>query len=112
FATESGGNALVVHLLIDTIKNDPSFVATSNWSPDLGQLVDRLTAHLDAAQRYDLQVAAVGGDRFPVEAFAHLARTVSSNPPDGLVDWLDDGTQRFRHGAVRDLLYVEMPADR
>lgn len=108
-ATESGGNALVVHLLIDTIKNDPSFVATSNWSPDLGQLVDRLTAHLDAAQRYDLQVAAVGGDRFPVEAFAHLARTVSSNPPDGLVDWLDDGTQRFRHGAVRDLLYVEMP---
>ncbi|MEO7125738.1 MAG: BTAD domain-containing putative transcriptional regulator [Nakamurella sp.] len=114
-ATHSGGNPLAVQVLAGMmvdgaeLAGKPGMTMFSAVTPDVASLVDRLTAHFDADRRRDLDLAAVAGDGFPAEALARVPWPRLPEPPEDLVISADDGTLRFRHGAVQALVYQGIP---
>ncbi len=103
---DSGGNPLVLQELLDAGSALDGTEAGTAPPSRLAAIAHTMVARLDPRQRAALERAAVAGGGFPVAALG----------PDGLAPAhlvsVAEETVRFRHGALREAIYQDIPPAR
>lgn len=113
----SGGNPLAVRVLADahgtTVPMTSSATAEEPGiaqPPAMAAFADQLIGHRSDNEWRDVQLAAVAGDGYPTVALAQIDWPHPPAPPQDLVEFLPNGTLRFRHGAVASHIYHSIPS--